>query len=227
MARASASTVRKRIEELRKETGWGNAELVGLLRQRGGGGSKGATWERDFCKLLGEWWCGRDDVFWRAAASGARAAQRAATGAATYGQHGDIAATDPAGAPLVDTFCIELKRGYNEHTIMDCIDRAPNAKAQEFEAHLQQTIDAQEVSGVPYWLLVTSRTRRVPVVWLPDNARRALIRVGAWAGGRPIPWVSLDMEIRGFGRRRFHCTTLNNWWDGVTPAHILELAATI
>lgn len=76
--------------------------------------SKGADWERKISKQLSLWWTEdeNDAVYWRSAGSGARATMRAKKGLKTRYQYGDIAFTDPIGAPLIDYFLIELKVGY-------------------------------------------------------------------------------------------------------------------
>lgn len=224
-ARASASTVRSKLDELRRATGWSKSDLVSVLRG-GGSSSKGSEWERLFCQVLGMWWCGRDDVFWRTGGSGGRAKTRGRAGAATYGQHGDVAATDPTGAPLIDTFTIELKRGYNEHTIHDIVDRKADAAIQEHEAFFAQTIESAEQAGTMGWLCVTSRVRREAMVWMPHAALEALRRAGAFAV-RPVPSISFQEEIRNHGIQRIHGTTLESFWNGVSPDHILSIASSL
>ncbi len=58
---------------------------------------KGSNFEREICKLLSLWWTNdkRDDIFWRTSGSGARATTRSKTKQKTFGQYGDVQATDP------------------------------------------------------------------------------------------------------------------------------------
>ena len=72
-------------------------------KKKGGGHAKGSQFERTVCKDLSLWWTKgkRDDVFWRTSGSGARAKTRSKTGEKTFGQYGDVQATDPIGQPLI------------------------------------------------------------------------------------------------------------------------------
>jgi len=83
--------------------------------RRGGGSSKGSSFEREVCKQLSLWWTKgeREDIFWRTAGSGARATTRAKSGKTTARSYGDVIAIDPIGDPLIKEVTIEIKRGYN------------------------------------------------------------------------------------------------------------------
>jgi len=86
---------------------------------------KGSSFERTICRELSKWWSfgQRDDIFWRTAGSGGMATNRGKQGLRTFGQAGDIQATDPAGQPLLSMFSFELKRGYTArasiHSVLD------------------------------------------------------------------------------------------------------------
>jgi len=87
---------------------------------------KGPNFERDICKQLSLWWTDgeRDDVFWRTSGSGARATTRRKKDIKTKYEYGDVAFTDPVGQPLIDTFLIELKRGYtNGISVLYLLDK--------------------------------------------------------------------------------------------------------
>lgn len=77
----------------------------------GGGKQKGAGFERQICVALSRWISRgkRKDLFWRSAMSGGRATLGLRKGEKHLSQGGDISAIDPAGAPLTDKFCIEIK----------------------------------------------------------------------------------------------------------------------
>jgi len=83
-----------------------------------GKSAKGGQFERDTSKLLSKWWTDdeRDDVFWRSSQSGGRATVRAKKGMKTANSYGDIACLDEIGRPLLNYFCLELKRGYSKDT---------------------------------------------------------------------------------------------------------------
>lgn len=169
--KASASVVRDKIKKLRAETGWSPSQLAGLLERKGQAKGKGSQYEREVCTELSLWWTNgqRDDVFWRAQASGARATQRAKAGRATAGQYGDVAATDPVGEPLIDMLTIEIKRGYSKHNMHDVLDKPENAKAQQYEEFLLQAIKGHTMAGSFAWLLITKRDRRDVWCWYPKH----------------------------------------------------------
>lgn len=193
--------------------------------------AKGGKFERRLCKEFGQWWTGgqRDDVFWRSATSGARATQRAKQGKATFGQYGDIQATDPIGQALVDVCTIELKRGYQKHTVQDSIDKGGRAAQQEWEKWLQQAVTDSHKAGTPHWMLVTKRDCRIPLVYMPMALRSALTR----AGGVTWPWPQMiykclveckvgdDIETVIFG------TTLEIFFEAVPPQAFIDIAKDI
>lgn len=168
--RASASAVRSEIKRLRRVWGWTPSDLITLLRG-GGNPKKGGQYEREICGELSRWWSGgtRDDLFWRSAASGGRATVRGRRGLQTAGHYGDIAATDPRGEPLTRRLCIELKRGYSEHTIHDLIDRPAGAAVQVWEGFFAQADTAATAAGAFAWLVVNKRDRRLATVWYPHR----------------------------------------------------------
>lgn len=225
----SASVVKKEITKLRKEWGWTPSELISLLRG-GGSSGKGGDYERDICRTLSLWWTGqaRDDVFWRSSGSGARAKIRGRAGRDTMGQHGDVAATDPIGAPLIDIFTIEIKRGYSEHTIQDILDRQEKGGMQEYENFFAQTVESYQQAGSYAWLLITRRDRRVPLVWWPMFVTAELRKVGAFLD-RPIPIVSIttpvrNKQVQSEAQIGAHGTHLSVFLEAVKPEHILELS---
>lgn len=226
--RASASIVRKAIDELRKKYSWTPSDIINMLRG-GGSSSKGSGYERDVCRQLSLWWTAgaRDDIYWRSSGSGARAKVRGRGGKNTAGQHGDVAATDPIGTPLINIFTIEIKRGYSEHTIHDLIDRVMGGGVQEYERFLVQTLESYEQAGSYAWLMITRRDRRRALVWMPDFVLKELRYVGAFGNGRPAPFVRMAISLR-YSNSGECCVdvcgmVLDDWLMGVTPEHILKL----
>lgn len=140
------------------------------------GHAKGSQFERDICRLLSEWWSGgkRDDIFWRSDSSGGRATTRMKQGKQTFGQHGDIRAVDPIGAPLTKLCTIELKRGYGRASIADVFDQPPASAIQPWEMWVLQVLLGARDAGTPYWLLITKRDQRLPVVFMPIDFYTAL-----------------------------------------------------
>jgi len=160
------------------------------------GGKKGGEYERDICKQLGLWWTEgkRDDIFWRSSNSGGRATVRGRKGQTTQGQHGDVAATDPIGAPLLDLVAIEIKRGYSIETLHSLFDRAKNAGQQMYEAWIQQAVTAHQQSGSYSWIIITKRDGREPLVIMDALLVDALKE--AIAAARPRPFVTCSTRIR-------------------------------
>lgn len=162
-----------------------------------GGSKKGSAYEREVCTKLSLWWTGgqRDDVFWRSAGSGARATNRAARGLSTAGQYGDIAATDPIGAPFINQITVEIKRGYRDANCHDMLDKLPTAKVQVFEGFVAQAINSSKDAGTPYWLLITRRDRRVAMAWWPSSMTSAIIR--HTIKNSPERFVRLTVPVEG------------------------------
>ena len=130
---------------------------------------KGSAFEREICKKLSLWWTNNktDDVFWRASNSGGRAKFRGRKGQSTHGQHGDIAAVDPIGEPLINLFTIELKRGYSSVTPFDILDRSDKAAKQMFGKWWSQVWESHVVAGSIAPMMITKRDRREVMIYLP------------------------------------------------------------
>lgn len=157
--------------------------------------AKGQTFERDFSRLLSQWWSNDpdcDDLFWRTAGSGARATVRGKKNKSTRGHAGDIGATDPIGKPLMDFITIELKRGYWRVTIADLLDK-PGKVEQEFERWIQKAERSKENAGSYSWIIVHKRDRREPVVIFPDD----LLRIYHEDFPMKNPYFSLMVEVSG------------------------------
>lgn len=229
MSKASVSTIRAELTGLLKKWGWTKSELIPLCRG-GGNSGKGSGYEREVCKRLSQWWTGskRDDVFWRSSGSGGRAKARGRAGRATMGQHGDIAATDPIGAPLIDLLTIEIKRGYSQHTFQDLIDRPVGGAVQECEKWLVQATESADQAGSFAWLLITRRDRREALVWMPGYLLDELKKAGAFPEGPPVPLTRLRVGIRPTATPYevvgMVGMTLNDFLAEVTPDHIKEVA---
>lgn len=135
---------------------------------------KGSSFERRTCKTLGEWWAGRDDIFWRSAGSGARAKVRGRSGKQTAGQHGDIAAIDPLGVAFIDAFTLELKKGYNHDTIHDVLDTPKGRRRPVLLDWVAQAVESHEHAGSLAWLVIHARDRRDPLVYTSFYGHRLL-----------------------------------------------------
>lgn len=92
-------------------------------------GAKGTAFERKIVKELSLWWSDgeRDDIFWRTDGSGSRATKRNKISITTSNSYGDIGFLDPIGKPFIDTFVIEIKRGYNDNlSVLNILDGGRN-----------------------------------------------------------------------------------------------------
>ncbi len=145
------------------------------------GKGKGSAFERLICKQLSLWWTEgeRDDVFWRTSTSGGRATVRRKTRKDTFGQAGDVQATDPIGQPLIDICAIEIKRGYGRASVADVLDAPANAARSPWLLWLDQVVGEAEEDGRPYWMLITKRDRRDALVFIPHSLYLKLRHAGA------------------------------------------------
>lgn len=137
---------------------------------------KGSRFEREISRQLSLWWTGgeRDDVFWRSSQSGGRATQRAKQGKATYGAYGDITALDPIGEPLLKLFTLELKRGRSHGTLEDLLDLPKDSAIRPVEKTLLQAHDSHRQARSKFWMVISQRDRRAPMIWMPREALNAL-----------------------------------------------------
>ena len=110
--------------------------------------NKGGNFERLICKQMGLWWTDgeRDDIFWRTSQSGGRATTRSKSGKQTFGQYGDISATDPIGQPLLDACSFELKIGYKKWSYQDSVDKSLKKAAEQT---IEKFIKQVNTFGVP------------------------------------------------------------------------------
>ena len=133
---------------------------------------KGSQFERDICKDLSLWWTihDRDDVFWRTPGSGARATTRMKVGLSTYGQCGDVQATDPEGVPFIEHFTVEIKRGYNKYTPIDLLDKPKGSAPQVWEQWLWKIEKERKENNRKGWLIVQRRDKRTAQVWMDESS---------------------------------------------------------
>ncbi len=187
--------------------------------------SKGSGFEREICKQLSLWWtCNeRDDVFWRTAGSGARATVRKKTNQSTFGQYGDVQATDPIGQNLLDVCTIELKRGYSNHHFSELIDRLDKAAAQTYEKFIQQAIDDAKKASTPYWMLIVKRDRRKPLLFIPYILNRKLNLAGKGLL-QLTPSFLFSCQFSDNTRQKIVGCTLQGYLEKVEPGYIEKLA---
>jgi hypothetical protein len=180
---------------------------------------KGSGFEREMSKMLSLWWTKgkREDVFWRSTTSGARATVRSRSGKATFGQYGDVQATDPIGQPLLDVCNIELKRGYSTQTVAHLLDSLPGNKPQAYELFIEQARADHKKAGSMFWLLIVKRDRRQPLVLIPIKFYNALQTELVLKG----PFKRY-IKIRHKGSEIFVCR-LNTFLKKISPKGIKNL----
>lgn len=181
------------------------------------GRGKGSQYERDVARQLSLWWTDdrNDAIFWRTSQSGGRAKTRMKTGRKTFGQYGDIQATDPSGRQLLDLLTIELKKGYNREPAFNAIDRPRRFRPSVWEGFLlQATTDAQN-AGTPYWMLIHKRDAREAVVFIPRILYERL-RPNA-EHCRPVVRLITHQGIDVWG------TTLTSFLEWIDPSDIARV----
>lgn len=205
-------------------------------------GGKGGNHERALCRRFSLWLTDdeRDDIFWRTGGSGGRAKRRGRMGRSTYGQSGDMGATDPLGDPFLRVICPEFKRGYTKFSLADLLDcRQPQGAKlgqQKYEEFLQQTIESWEQSGAFSWLLIARRNQREDICLLPLELFNAL---GLQVHRCRAPIMKIKLRLRFFDKPKkkgcrgkiikrmslmIVCMTLRNWFHAVSPKRILKVA---
>lgn len=194
--------------------------------------SKGSSFEREVCKELSLWWTRedeepRDDIFWRSSGSGARATSRFKRGKTTAGQNGDVCATDPIGDPFIKVLTLELKRGYQGHTIHNLLDRQTSAKIEEFEVFLQQAIQSYKASGSFSWALLHKRDRREAWIWFPIYVYKELLSHGAFHSDlkKPFPFICVECEVREvpISECEFVGFPFKDFLNGCNRSHFLKI----
>jgi len=185
---------------------------------------KGAAWEREVCKQLSLWWTyeERDDIFWRTSGSGARATTRSKRNLDTFGQYGDVQATDPVGQRFMDVCSIELKRGYSKSTFAELIDKADNAKSHLYEQFILQAETESLASGAASWMLIVKRDRKRPIVIMPMSFTKGLHNVRCPIK-RVCPTATLNLEIGCRVFRKFFILRFDHFLQHVNPNHIKKL----
>lgn len=104
---------------------------------------------------------------------------RAKQGKRTGQGHGDIAATDPMGAPLLELLTIELKRGYSSHSLADLLDTLPHHKPRLVAQFVAQAMRAAHEAGTPGWMLVHRRDQKAAMAFVSGNVCSVLRGLGA------------------------------------------------
>lgn len=186
--------------------------------------NKGSPFERALCKLLSLWWTHNksDDVFWRTSGSGARAKTRGKKGLSTFGQYGDMQATDPKGQPFIDVCNVEIKRGYSGSTFANLIDKREVSAKQMWEKFIQQAVTDNHYSHSYTWMLIAKRDAKETVIFIPIRFYKRLQKMGCHLQ-KIIPCVYMRCKIWDGSVRAIYGTTLDVFLKEVTPKHIKKI----
>jgi len=184
---------------------------------------KGSEFERWFAKQLSLWWSQewdepRDDLFWRTSQSGGRSTVRARKGLGTKGHVGDIGPTCAEAEPLTNLVVFELKNGYSADTIHALLDAPDGSAKQEYVKWFEHAIDVATVAQIPYWMVVTKRTRRDPLVFIPHTLRIELGSSGLIAS---VPQVLVSIPICE-SWTAIHGFPLTRFFKSFQPKQFLE-----
>ncbi|HDY87726.1 MAG TPA: hypothetical protein ENH82_06350 [bacterium] len=184
--------------------------------------AKGSNFEREICKQLSLWWTNgkRDDVFWRTAGSGARATTRSKQHQSTFGQYGDVQATDPIGQPLIDICTIELKRGYSNETFANLIEdsQTANAKPCMYTKFIEQAYSDHVKAETFAWMLIVKRDRRKAIVIFPWSLHKALRQVEA-----PLKRLKPLVKIKGASFQNIYITPLVSFLVNIQPRYVNKI----
>ena len=199
-------------------------------KRRGAPKGKGSGFERDTCKQLSIWWTnGDDDAFWRSSNSGGRATVRGRKGKRTASHYGDITNTDSRGAPLLDLWALELKRGYKQAILHDLLDRPSNINDTIWESWIKQAKASSELSGSYSWAIIAKRDRRETIIVMEEDVAEELSLFGI---GAPSARFDITISIKGKNTTIYREVPLfvmgfNMFLDNVDPVEIRKLVKRI
>jgi len=181
--------------------------------------AKGSGFEREVAKALSMWWSSyeRDDIFWRSSNSGGRATARRKRGKTTQGQAGDIAATDPVGAPLMRWLSIECKDGYSIASLDRLVDSPLSRGACTLKDFFAQAATAAIADNAIGWAVIHRRPRRGWLVYIPISALERLpIPPKVW---RNLPgWMTFNSH-----RGRLAVIPFETFLETVRPHHVRNI----
>jgi hypothetical protein len=125
--------------------------------------NKGSPFEREIARKLSLWLSSgvAEDWFWRTAASGGRATNRAKQGKNTANGCGDICGQTKEAQDLLNDFVIEAKRGYNTATVSDLLDIEGGGVMGKF---IDQARRSASLAGARHWAVIHKRDRRETLV---------------------------------------------------------------
>ena len=182
--------------------------------------NKGSAFERAIAKQLSLWWTHgeRSDIFYRSASSGARATNAHRNGGAIANAEGDIVYSDAIGKPFTDFFCIELKTGYGDWSVMDLLES--NQKVTQFEKFWEQVSEsALHCKAFP--LLIYRKDRKNIIVGFDFEAWRQIYNhKEASQALVDAPHIDLNIPYR---LGRVYLYKLEDFLEAMKPEYIKEI----
>lgn len=182
--------------------------------------AKGSSFERKLCKELSLWWTHgeREDVFWRSAGSGARATNAHRSGGSIANAEGDIVYSDAIGKPFTDFFCIELKTGYGDWSVMDLLET--NQKVTQFEKFWEQ-VSESALHSKAFPLLIYRKDRRNTIVAFDFEAWRQIYNhKKASQALVDVPHIDLHIPYR---LGRVYIYKLEDFFEALKPEYLKEI----
>ena len=156
------------------------------------------------------------------------ATSRAKKGKATFGQYGDIQATDPEGQALLNAFSIEVKNGYTNDSFLNMVDKLSGAAGQTWEKFVRQAKDDAKKAGALYWMLIWKRNRKTPLVFVPLAAMRSIAlasrdRPFSKADFFVIPHLRGKVELKNGSHIQIYLTSLSLFLETIHPLDIQNM----
>lgn len=176
---------------------------------------KGNSFERKISKELSNWWTNNksDSIFWRSDNSGGRATVRAKKGLKTSKSYGDITTIDNVGDPLLEMFCIELKKGYTSKiSLLDIIE--DNILQPLLIKFWEKNSIDTKLAEAKFPLLIFERNRKNAVIAVPV---KVISELEKYCG----VWKENNIIVK-YGKYRIFFVKLNHFLKWCNPNDIID-----
>lgn len=145
------------------------------------------------------------------------------SGKTTFGSYGDIAFVDPIGAPLLELFTIELKRGSSHSHPGDLIDFKPENEKHISSQCLAQAYRSHRDAGSHAWMMIGRRDHRVAVCYIDQSLGVLKEESRAFARAN---CVKFNIKVRRKNSSPLHlkfvALSLQSFLERVSPKQIME-----
>jgi hypothetical protein len=136
---------------------------------------------------------------------------------ATKNSHGDIAATDMDGLPLLDLAVMSLKSGYKDCHASGLLDKPNKNNKYELEKWLTEVKKCWRLSGSFAWIIIHQRLKRAAVVYMRYSLFNVLAKVvGTHAF---VPMIAFDTV----NDSSLVCVRLETFLRAVTPEVVKKI----